>query len=552
MADNTINITRRKILASIGTVGAASAAAGYGTSALFSDEEEIENNTLAAGELDLKVDWQQTYTGPIPNSGGEVGTHPVNAHPDDDGDGVQDIAGVLFGIEFDEDLYEIDLDTNTATEIASSVGASVGTSPNGLAYDGDNDRLYYSVHDSSSASELWFYDRGTGNNVNAFAGVSGSRLAGSNPNVSGSWYDGKYWYIPNKTTDLHAVEFNSAGKVTSDTIEKDLVPSGSRIYRFGDIAINSRGIVFGSTNGTQGSTAELFRYEIGSSSSYEELYTNDPSAWSGDRGGDPTGLQLAFDETGTLHGHDAGSGEFFEIDAQNKELTSVGSAGDLTFTDTANRIDDYDPCQRADPVVPDAYQSNNYPNQEHLIELDDVKPGDEGEITFRLHLCDNPGYIWLTADNFEEDSGTTTEPEPTPDDGELAENIIVNIWYDEDCNNQYADGEQQIFGPGFGPMGNEFTEYGGGNPATLAKAMEVIIDNNGGRVPLDGQSPFMGYEAGATDSERDCLPGETTLCVGFTWEVPIDVGNEIQGDTVEFDLGFYTEQCRNNDGSLGS
>ena len=64
MADNTINITRRKILASIGTVGAAGAAAGYGTSALFSDEEEIENNTLAAGELDLVVDWEEHYSFP--------------------------------------------------------------------------------------------------------------------------------------------------------------------------------------------------------------------------------------------------------------------------------------------------------------------------------------------------------------------------------------------------------------------------------------------------------------------------------------------------------
>jgi Ca-activated chloride channel family protein len=29
--------------------------------------------------------------------------------------------------------------------------------------------------------------------------------------------------------------------------------------------------------------------------------------------------------------------------------------------------------------------------------------------------------------------------------------------------------------------------------------------------------------------------------------VPTDVGNEIQSDSVAFDLGFYTEQCRNND-----
>jgi len=42
---------------------------------------EFENDTLTAGELDLEVGWQQTYSGPIPASGGEVGTHPVNAFP---------------------------------------------------------------------------------------------------------------------------------------------------------------------------------------------------------------------------------------------------------------------------------------------------------------------------------------------------------------------------------------------------------------------------------------------------------------------------------------
>ncbi|MEF8779002.1 MAG: hypothetical protein V5A36_08825, partial [Natronomonas sp.] len=43
--------------------------------------------------------------------------------------------------------------------------------------------------------------------------------------------------------------------------------------------------------------------------------------------------------------------------------------------------------------------------------------------------------------------------------------------------------------------------------------------------------------------------GETTHCIGFSWWVPLDHGNEIQSDSVGFDLGFYTEQCRHNTGS---
>jgi hypothetical protein len=38
-------------------------------------------------------------------------------------------------------------------------------------------------------------------------------------------------------------------------------------------------------------------------------------------------------------------------------------------------------------------------------------------------------------------------------------------------------------------------------------------------------------------------------CVALSWELPIGVGNEIQGDTLAFDLGFYTEQARHNDGA---
>ncbi len=48
-------LSRRKALIGLGTIGAAGAAAGYGTSALFSDEEEFDNNIVEAGTLDMAV-----------------------------------------------------------------------------------------------------------------------------------------------------------------------------------------------------------------------------------------------------------------------------------------------------------------------------------------------------------------------------------------------------------------------------------------------------------------------------------------------------------------
>ncbi|MBO4247646.1 hypothetical protein IL252_07430 [Halomicrobium sp. IBSBa] len=49
------NLSRRKMLAGLGAVGLASAGAGIGTSAFFSDREEFENNVLTAGTLDMSV-----------------------------------------------------------------------------------------------------------------------------------------------------------------------------------------------------------------------------------------------------------------------------------------------------------------------------------------------------------------------------------------------------------------------------------------------------------------------------------------------------------------
>jgi len=62
MSNGKIDLTRRKVLAGLGAIGAASAGVGMGTSAYFSDVETFTNNKLVAGELDLKVDWEEHYS----------------------------------------------------------------------------------------------------------------------------------------------------------------------------------------------------------------------------------------------------------------------------------------------------------------------------------------------------------------------------------------------------------------------------------------------------------------------------------------------------------
>ena len=55
MNDDTIGLSRRKMLVGLGAVGVASAGAGLGTTAYFNDTETFEGNSLTAGELDLFV-----------------------------------------------------------------------------------------------------------------------------------------------------------------------------------------------------------------------------------------------------------------------------------------------------------------------------------------------------------------------------------------------------------------------------------------------------------------------------------------------------------------
>ncbi|MFC3476877.1 SipW-dependent-type signal peptide-containing protein [Halobacterium litoreum] len=49
------------------------------------------------------------------------------------------------------------------------------------------------------------------------------------------------------------------------------------------------------------------------------------------------------------------------------------------------------------------------------------------------------------------------------------------------------------------------------------------------------------------DGDGECWPNSTTQYIGFSWRLPETVGNEVQGDSVAFDLEFYAQQCRHND-----
>jgi predicted ribosomally synthesized peptide with SipW-like signal peptide len=324
-----LTLTRRRLLAGLGTVGIASAGAGLGTTAYFSDQETFGNNQLTAGEFDLMVDWQVTYTGPN-------GFEYVTAYPDEyENESVDTIATNLFG----------------------------------------------------------------------------DRITGSD--------------------DVRDPLF------TRETIADNL---------------------------------------------FERPYA----------------------------------------DLTDAEREQVETAFRSQFADVPQDLDG------------------------PILDLDDVKPGDEGSISFSLHLFDNPGYIWLNGGLIEARENGHTEPEGSdPDtvgpadevataldnDVELLDEIRVTVWYDADGDAEVDAGEPVLLGGNADPTANP----------TLRQVLALLSTGNG--IPLDGEGAVDGGAVG-----RACFENSTTYYVGFRWELPVDHANQIQSDGLIFDVGFYAEQCRHNDG----
>jgi hypothetical protein len=166
-----------------------------------------------------------------------------------------------------------------------------------------------------------------------------------------------------------------------------------------------------------------------------------------------------------------------------------------------------------------------------LVELTDVKPGDWGIIGYNLDLCDNPGYVWLTGDDAARNENGTTEPEaedPDEESGrvELLDQIQVAVFRDLFNAQDLQSGQFSLRtflelvnnDPGFPLIGDSDAETGGGTGRNCFSPAADVDDEN-------------------------------TQDIFVVWWLPIDHGNEVQTDSVTFDLGFYTEQCRHNDGT---
>lgn len=216
----------------------------------------------------------------------------------------------------------------------------------------------------------------------------------------------------------------------------------------------------------------------------------------------------------------------------------------------------------ADAAVIDGGTANNDQNQGGVSAqyvLNDVKPGDGGTLAFCPKVIDNPAYISVSSGGVTDFENGQTEPEQDTDDdnpfelnpapdlgsldngtndgagyGELSEAIEVTVSYAESV--EYDSANDEI-------ICNNTRELNNPDGYTL----NDLITDLGYGFPLDGNEPNDG------DDSIDAYPGSSGPgdqqgpCLCIEWEIPTDVGNEIQSDALELDFTFAAEQARNND-----
>lgn len=167
--------------------------------------------------------------------------------------------------------------------------------------------------------------------------------------------------------------------------------------------------------------------------------------------------------------------------------------------------------------------------------INDVKPGDSGSLEFCFSLVDNPGYLWMFGELTDDAEGAVTEPEgDTPwerdggPSGELATYTRASLYYTGDTSD---DNDDDVL-------------------ITEGTLLGVLADLQAG-LPLHGNGdPTAGVlNRPAFDGGSDSSSPTDDTCVRLDWEVPTWIGNEIQADSVAFNLSFYAEQERHNDGS---
>ncbi|MFC4405377.1 SipW-dependent-type signal peptide-containing protein [Haloarchaeobius iranensis] len=182
---------------------------------------------------------------------------------------------------------------------------------------------------------------------------------------------------------------------------------------------------------------------------------------------------------------------------------------------------------------------------DYSYEISDVKPGDSGTIVLCPKVVDNPAWLWVgSADGATDYENGLTEPEsdvdgsggdPGAGNGELSENIQVTVSY----ASGYSTEDEDEDGEPDNIVCEDKEELDNPDDYTLADLMSEL--EMGWLIDADRSTPEIDPYPASEDAETQEGP-----CLCIEWEVPTDVGNVIQTDSVEFAFSFEAMQQRHN------
>ena len=607
MTDDGFDITRRKILGAVGTVGVASAGAGLGTTAFFSDTESFNNNSLTAGELDLKLDFEEHYYDESKEEATkrvEQASDPASADYVLPGLGATDqfkgsnIEGVQSSMMVDEEtspiaLNFVDPDGSEPSQVIKDEfwdATSIDALP-----DSNDDGIQELPNDPCSALPDFGQDEdglSSSDRTSEYQGYPLIQLGDVKPGdfgeVTFSFHlcgnPGYVWLTGEKrsASENGVVEPEASDPQEDQNIDGDLKDSDSDNEKTVELLDNVVTRFWYDDCDNQVDTALADKVDImvavdtsGSVDSYKSAIEDGVERFAGaipddadvqigalSFGNNSVSVEQVLDDPSSF-GYGPSDDQFggntplpATLEIRHQILQNKGRKESLKEIIV---ITGGGPNYRSDKTYSADYNGTTYTGPAGGATYSAGTTGQDGNVT-KAELDETKEIAAGVR------SGGTRIATVFTGDSSFALQSNKYGTLDEYLANQIASSDLAFRVGDSGSVGDNIKLLNDDEIAAqlvistvvgeevffVGTLRQALMALSGDGIPLDaGRSTEFSEVDGPADSDaREPFEGNgTTHCIGFEWWLPVDHANQIQTDSVEFDIGFRTEQARHNDGA---